>query len=240
MGKLRVHNIEAQSGSNVDLGAAGDVITLASDSIQTNLYKDSGANTIFQSDGAGTLSNINSALGNTGPKLISTTNVSSAVATIDITSGLDSTYNHYQFVFVNIAPATNNVGWLFQMGSSYNTSMATVAFYVQHFESGAVSGPELTNAAGRQGNGTAFQVLNENVEAAADASLSGELHLFSPSSTTYIKTFMTRIHDSDYQPTAQTRFVSGYFNVTTALTQIRFKFSSGNIASGKIKLYGIS
>tara|TARA_R110002051_G_scaffold72792_1_gene131589 strand:- start:1088 stop:1810 length:723 start_codon:yes stop_codon:yes gene_type:complete len=240
MATLQTKAIQPSTGSNVNLGTTGDAVLLSSDSIKTNLYKDSGGNTLFQSDGAGTLSNINSALENTGPKLISTTNVSSAVATIDITSGLDSTYNHYQFVFVNIAPATNNVGWLFQMGSSYNTSMATVAFYVQHFESGATSGPELTNAAGRQGNGTAFQVLNENVEAAADASLSGELHLFSPSSTTYIKTFMTRIHDSDYQPTAQTRFVSGYFNTTTALTQIRFKFSSGNIVSGKIKLYGIS
>ena len=40
MGKLRVHNIEAQTGTNVDLGAAGDVVTFASDSIQTNLYKD--------------------------------------------------------------------------------------------------------------------------------------------------------------------------------------------------------
>ena len=58
MGKLRVHNIEAQTGTNVDLGAAGDVVTFASDSIQTNLYKDSGGNTIFQSNGSGTLSNV--------------------------------------------------------------------------------------------------------------------------------------------------------------------------------------
>ena len=70
MGKLRVHNIEAQTGTNVDLGAAGDVVTFASDSLQTNLYKDSGGNTLFQSDGAGTLSNVNSAMSGSGPKLI--------------------------------------------------------------------------------------------------------------------------------------------------------------------------
>ena len=81
MGKLRVHNIEAQTGTNVDLGAAGDVVTFASDSIQTNLYKDSGGNTIFQSDGAGTLSNVNSGLQGSGPNLI-TTQTASCVSAV--------------------------------------------------------------------------------------------------------------------------------------------------------------
>ena len=240
MGKLRVHNIEAQTGTNVDLGAAGDNVTIASDSIQTNLYKDSGANTIFQSDGAGTLSNINSALLPGGPKLLQTNTISSATAYTAFTTGIDSTYDHYQFTFINVQPATDATQWQFQMGSSYNTTMTTVAFYIQHFESGSRSGPELTSAGGRQGNGTSYQMLNEDVANDADASLSGELHLFSPSSTTYIKNFYTRIHDYDRQDTAQTRWVSGYFNVTTALTQIRFQFNSGNINAGKIKMYGIA
>ena len=108
MSKLRVHNIEAQSGTNVDLGAAGDVVTLASDSIQTNLYKDSGANTLFQSNGSGTLSNVNTGLKGAGPVLISTTTVSSAVSSIEFT-GISNTYSLYQFIFLNVAPSTNDV-----------------------------------------------------------------------------------------------------------------------------------
>ena len=103
MGKLRVHNIEAQTGTNVDLGAAGDVVTFASDSIQTNLYKDSGGNTIFQSDGAGTLSNVNNRLLGYGPKLI-TTSSGDSLTNVDFTTGIDSTYDSYMFVMINLNP----------------------------------------------------------------------------------------------------------------------------------------
>ena len=34
--------------------------------------------------------------------------------------------------------------------------------------------------------------------------------------------------------------MSGYFNVTAAITEIDFKFSSGNINAGKVKMYCIS
>ena len=34
-------------------------------------------------------------------------------------------------------------------------------------------------------------------------------------------------------------FCAGYFNTTSALDEFQFKFSSGNIDAGKIKLYGI-
>ena len=107
MGKLRVHNIEAQTGTNVDLGAAGDVVTFASDSIQTNLYKDSGGNTLFQSNGSGTLSNVNTGLQGAGPKLITSTTVTSAVSTVEFT-GITNTYSLYKFVFLNVAPSSND------------------------------------------------------------------------------------------------------------------------------------
>ena len=35
-------------------------------------------------------------------------------------------------------------------------------------------------------------------------------------------------------------FVAGYFNTTTALTTVQFKFNTGNIDAGDICLYGIS
>ena len=149
MATLQTKTIQPATGTNVDLGAAGDVVTLASDSIQTNLYKDSGGNTIFQSDGAGTLSNVNSALSPAGPKLILSQTASSS-ANISFTSDIDSTYDHYMFIFVNIQPASNSVKWEVQFNASgqtgYNESMTTVAWYVQHWENdSATSGPELTS-----------------------------------------------------------------------------------------------
>ena len=72
MATLKSNLIEPATGTDLNIGAAGDILTLSSDSIQTNLYKDSGGNTIFQSDGAGTLSNVNSGLQGSGPNLITT------------------------------------------------------------------------------------------------------------------------------------------------------------------------
>ena len=65
-------------------------------------------------------------------------------------------------------------------------------------------------------------------------------YLYAPSSTTFVKNFKCTTNtygDSNY--TAE-RFVAGYLDVTAAITEIDFKFSSGNIDDGTIKLYGVS
>ena len=109
MGTLRTKTIEPATGTTLTLGASGDSITVSSDSIKTNTFKDAGGNTLFTSDGAGTLSSVNSSLvGGAGPVLISTSTASGA-SSIDITSGIDSTYDEYMFVFTDINPATDDV-----------------------------------------------------------------------------------------------------------------------------------
>ncbi len=64
--------------------------------------------------------------------------------------------------------------------------------------------------------------------------------LFNPSSTTFVKHFISRTssnHASDYELDT---YIAGYFNTTSALTNIRFKMSSGNIDAGTILMYGIN
>jgi len=108
MGTLKSNVIEPATGTNLSLGASGDVIDVTSDTLQLNTWKDSGGNTLFTSDGSGTLSSINSALDiGGGPNLIQSQTASSSAA-ISFTSGIDSTYDKYMFVFVNINPATNS------------------------------------------------------------------------------------------------------------------------------------
>ena len=53
--------------------------------------------------------------------LISTSTASSS-ATIDITSGIDSTYKEYIVKFINIHPATDSVHFLFQGDTGTNTN----------------------------------------------------------------------------------------------------------------------
>jgi hypothetical protein len=96
MSTLKTHNIEPATGTDVALGAAGDTITISGDSLKLNTLKDSGGNTLFSSDGSGTVTNINSGLRG-GPILI-TTNSFTGASSSSFTSGIDSTYDKYMFV----------------------------------------------------------------------------------------------------------------------------------------------
>ena len=55
-----------------------------------------------------------------------------------------------------------------------------------------------------------------------------------------MKHFLITTSSDDHRSEANQRFTAGYFNITTALTRVRFKFDSGNIDAGTIKMYGVT
>ena len=97
-----------------------------------------------------------------GLTLIST-HTASASASLDITSGIDSTYNEYQFHIVNVHPATNNVNFVFQVNASgqsgFNETITSSAFRTYHHETaGGGGGGTLNYDTGQdQSDGTAYQ-----------------------------------------------------------------------------------
>jgi len=174
----------------------------------------------------------------------------SSSATLSFVDGssdvvLDNTYKEYLFTFNNIHPATDNQQFAFQVdtgtNTNYNIACTSTTFRAYHNEAdndhgvGYVTGED-------QAQGTAFQKLtaggtvgNDNDQAA-----SGYLHIFNPSSSVFVKHFISRSnasHNGDY--TADF-YAAGYFNTTTALTRVQFKMLSGNIDAGDICLYGIN
>ena len=238
---IMVNTLEPQSGTTLTVGKSGQNLVVNADSLKANVVKDAGANAVFTSDGSGNLSGLNSAFGS-AQVLISTTTVSTAVANISFTSGIDSTYKEYVFEFINMNPATNSVNWSFQVNASgqtgFNETLTSSAFMAQHAENDTDSG--LGNQGGHaQEQGTAYQTLNYNTANFADASVSGELHFFNPASTTYVKNFYSCTNEMLEASYTINFFTSGYINTASAITEIDFKFSSGNINAGKIKMYGI-
>jgi hypothetical protein len=242
MGILRTKTIEPATGSTLTLGASGDTITVSSDSIKTNTFKDAGGNTLFTSDGAGTLSSVNSAFVPGGPILISTSTASNA-SSVDITSGIDSTYDEYMFVLTDINPVAAQSNFGFQVNASgqsgFNEVITSSAFGAYHRENDASTSLGY-NTGGDQAQGTAMQQLMPNLGADTDESGACILHLFNPSSTTFVTHFYsTATWCNDDDPNyAWQFFVSGYINVTAAITEIRFLHSSGNF-DGTIQMYGI-
>jgi len=177
-----------------------------------------------------------------GSLILLSEQTASASASISFTSGLDSTYPIYKFELINIHAATNDTPFKFQGstdgGSNYNVTMTTTRFKAGHNE--ADSYYTLSYETGTdQGQGTGFQQISQNMGNLNDENGSGELYLFAPSSTTFVKHFMCRFANQQHAEQGYDDFTAGYFNTTSAINAIQYKFESGNIDSGTIKLYGI-
>ena len=171
------------------------------------------------------------------------TQTASSSASLSFTSGIDSTYKEYIFYFVNMHPATDSVYFSFQAnavgGSGYNETITSTFFVAQHSEAG--SGAEIGYSGSRdQAQGTAIQNISDTIGNDNDQSLSGFLHLFNPSSTTFVKHFNAKTQIAHPSNFSMNCFTAGYFNTTSALDEIQFSMSSGNIDSGQILLFGLN
>jgi len=168
----------------------------------------------------------------------------SSSASIGFTSGIDGTYNEYQFHCVNMHPATNNVRFSFQAdvsgSTSYGLYIASTGFRALHNEADSSADLSYTASTGyHQSNDTDYQIINNSGGNLDDESSSGILTLYAPSSA-YVKHFTSRFNTYHQANQTVDTFAAGYFNTTTAIDKINFKFSSGDIDAGTIYMYGVS
>ena len=156
---------------------------------------------------------------------------------------LDSTYPIYLFKYINCHPATDGAEFQFngRDGSTDYDATKTSSIMASFVgEAGNASDHNVNqNTAEDISQGTGFQTLAVNVGNDNDQATSGELIIFNPSSTTFVKHFIAETTVSGASNYNSHPFVSGYFNTTSAITALQFKAASGNIDSGTIKLYGI-
>ena len=174
------------------------------------------------------------------------TQTASSSASLSFTSGIDSTYKEYIFYFVNIHPATNNQEFTFQgstnSGSSYGVTITSTFFQAYHAENGSATSLAY-NANKDLAQSTSFQTIADTTGNGNDESASGFLHLFNPSSTTFVKHFISSCSYNHATVTSASLnlYVGGYVNTTAAIDDIKFYTrSGGNIDSGQILLFGLN
>ena len=177
-----------------------------------------------------------------GMNLITTNTISSGVSSSSFTSNIDSTYDTYMFKVVNVHPASDAVEFTFNLstdGSNFNVTKTTVAFRALHDE-----GDSETSFVYQTGSdlaqSTGYQTLCHYVGNGGDECCVATIFLFNPSNTTFVKHFISRGNSYYANNKTSSDFISGYGNTTSAITAVDFKFSSGNIDSGVIKMYGLS
>ena len=178
-----------------------------------------------------------------GALFLLSTQTASSSASIEFTSGIDSTYDSYVFKFINMHPADNDRRFVFNGstdgGSNYNVTKTTTAFYALHNEAG--SSTSLSYHAGLDlAQSTDFQSISNPVGNDNDQCACIKLTLFNPSSTAYVKHFIITANSNDEADSQVNHYFAGYFNSTSAINALKFQMNSGDIGSGTIKMYGIS
>ena len=159
---------------------------------------------------------------------------------------LDDTYPVYLFKFINIHPSTDdsgngvNLSVNFRDGSTaYDATKTTTYFSTYHNEGDSSTGLAYSTSFD-VAQGTGVQILGSGTGGDADQSASGEMMLFNPSSTTFVKHFISKVHNSQSDNHATTNFAAGYCNVTAAIDAVQFSPNTGSFETGTIKLYGIA
>jgi hypothetical protein len=177
----------------------------------------------------------------TGNMVLISSQTASNSASISFTTGIDSTYKEYQFYFIDTHPRTDDVEFEFNLstdsGANYNVTKTTTYFYAFHLENDAAVSLGYDGAQDLA-QSTAFQDLAHRIGSDADQSVAGTLQLFNPSSTTYVKHFISRTNQNQHENITFDTYSAGYGNTTSAINAVQFKMSSGNF-DGTILMYGI-
>jgi hypothetical protein len=174
--------------------------------------------------------------------LIATNTISSGVSSSSFTSGINSTYDTYLFKFINLHFSNQDVAFYLKLrdgGSAFDATKTTTLFFAQHKEDDSTAVVNYDSDRDRA-QSTAGHNLNVAADSGDDASLSGELFVFSPASTTFVKHFISRTQAMDGAPKSVDCFTAGYANVTAAIDGVEFSVSAGTIDSGTIKMYGLT
>ena len=156
----------------------------------------------------------------------------------------DNTYPIYMIKLINIHNDTSDKYLQFNFsadtGSNYNVTKTTTAFDAYHKEDGTASALQY-EASVDLAQGTGAQRLTAGQDNAADTGHSGTILIFNPSSTTFVKHFMSDISTTGYDGSNEYNYhmyIAGFCKATSAVDAVQFSINSGT-HDGTFKLYGI-
>ena len=184
-----------------------------------------------------------------GSLILIKTLTASSSATLSFVNGasdvvLDSTYKEYMFIFNNMLPATTQAYFQFNLsadtGSNYNVTKTTTFFQAYNTEDGTDQGLSYQTARDLA-QATGAQYLTRQIGNGNDDVGTGYLHLFNPSSTTFVKHFIA-VSSNNYGGDTyyMNNYIAGYGNTTSAVDAVQFSMSSGNIDAGTVQLFGVN
>lgn len=169
--------------------------------------------------------------------------VASSSATVDFT-GLSSTYTNYIVTVDDLIPATNSTSLWLRIGTgatpTYQSGASDYAWN-RRFTYGTVGGGVVVTD-GSSADGADNQILigsSGGMSTGTGATYNAVFTVYNPSQSSKYHHIDYHASYIDTQPALVQQTGAGIYVSSTAVTAIRFLMSSGNIASGNFKLFGI-
>jgi len=173
--------------------------------------------------------------------LLHTSTTTSGTSAINITTGIDSTYKLYILKIIDLHAASDGQTVTFQGstdGASSFVNMTSTFFHAKNTEASGDNSIIEYRANEDVANSTPT-AIDFTLGTAADESMSGEIFLFNPSNTTYVKHWYARTNSYGEGNWSSDAFAAGFWNTTSAINAVGFGMTSGNIDAAVIKLYGV-
>jgi hypothetical protein len=163
------------------------------------------------------------------------TQVASSSASLDFTSKITSDFDNYVVQLQNVIPATNTATLRMQVSIDNGANWVTAAAsYAWHGWNSNTGGGAQAGSLSDTGMGIFSSMSNGTLYGG-----SGTFYLYAPLNTS--QRFYFNGTGFYFTSASLLNVVNGYgaYLALTAVDAIRFLYSSGNIASGTIRLYGI-
>jgi len=225
---------------DLTLGASGDTVTVAANSINVNKVQDKGGNTLWDYS-TGEFVSPQPTFASQNLKLLNVATFA-GVDSVAFASDIDSSHDVYIWKFININPATNSSLLRFQVNAvgqtGWNETITSSFFRAYHAEADNSSGVSYQDSFGLH-NSTGYCTITRDTGNQADECCTGELYLFKPSDTTYVKQFYSTFVTNTSDDQVHNTFVGGYINTTAAINQINFRMDNSSLYDGIIKMYGL-
>ena len=253
---FKANTFEVQTGSNIDMNGTELILdangntSITADTDDQIDFKIAGADdfritantvsvlsgTTLNIDSGATIANSGTATGFGGLLFISGATASNS-ATVAFT-GISSTYETYVITFNNVVPASDSVSFNMRTSTDGGTSYESGAGNYRYVaERGSQGGTGVT------GSASATEILlvaaGSGIGSDTGEGFNGIAYLYHPSNTGLYTSISSHGHyqdgaaDSLYYQSAGTRIAAADVDA------IQFYFSSGNIESGEINLYGM-
>lgn len=204
-----------------------------SSALNGNLVAPSTSGNVLTSNGTTWQSTAPSA----GSYILLSTQTAATSATLDFNSIITSAYDEYVFLIKDLISASG--GCDFAMLSSVNNGSTYQSAY-DYCNNGYAALGTSTSFTFRAAANDSSMVLNlatNDIGTTGANSISGEIRYYNPNSTARIKAAKGWI--SYNGAGAKTSNHESTNQATTAVNAIRFKYTAGNITSGKIYCYGV-